>query len=170
MFVPDVCVHCEAVGGGGGLLIMFMRSFCRSLKDGVGSEVLRFDSAALMRVAARHVTLVTHGDGGWGQTIARWDGIRAQQLWGRPIRRQNNQRFSLWLCPCGPPLSSPGPFFCRRRLAWVWISTHRTWITSFSVWLFFDLVCFEFPCFWLFMSARGKRCVAQRDKQHVWKN
>lgn len=94
--------------GGGGLLLMFMRSFCRSLKDGVGSEVLRFESAALMRVAACHVTLVTHGDGGWGQTIARWDGIRAQQLWGRPIRRQNNQRFSLWLCPCGPPLSSPG--------------------------------------------------------------
>lgn len=43
-----------------------MRSFCRSLKDGVGSEVLRFESAALMHVAACHVTLVTHGDGGWG--------------------------------------------------------------------------------------------------------
>lgn len=66
---------------------MFMRSFCRSLKDGVGSEVLRFESAALMRVAACHVTVVTHGDGGWGGGRSPdGTGSEAQQLWGRPIR------------------------------------------------------------------------------------
>lgn len=82
MFVPDVCVHCEAVGGRGGLLLMFMRSFCRSLKDGVGTEVLRFEPAALMRVAACHVTLVTHGDDGWGQTIADGTGSEPSSFGG----------------------------------------------------------------------------------------
>lgn len=68
MFVPDVCVHCEAVGrvGGGGVLLRFKRSFCRSLKDGVSSQGSRLEPAALTRVAACHVTAVTHGDGGRG--------------------------------------------------------------------------------------------------------
>lgn len=31
----------------------------------------------------------------------------AQQLRGRPVRRQNKSTLSLWFCPCASSLSSP---------------------------------------------------------------
>lgn len=31
----------------------------------------------------------------------------AQQLRGRPVRRQNKSALSLWFCPCASSLSSP---------------------------------------------------------------
>lgn len=79
MFVPDVCVHCEAVWeetlfNVNALLLSFSER-----RRQLGSKV---ESAALMRVAACHVTVVTRGDGGRGQRMADGTGLESSGFGG----------------------------------------------------------------------------------------
>lgn len=96
-------------------------------------------------------------DGG-GAENGRRDGIGVQRLWGRPIRRQNNQLFPLWLRPCGPS---------HLLLLFVVLSFEFDLNTSYLNYLvFFDLmllVCFDFP---LFFGGVVHECVCGKDALH----
>lgn len=106
-----------------------------------------------------------------------WERDAAQQLRGRPVRRQNKSALSLWFCPCASSLTSPVVVCCCcccYYLPWVW-SQHIVlelprFVTSCC------LCILIFPCvsFFLFMSVcridalhnMMKQCVRRKIKCH----
>lgn len=102
-------------------------------------------------LAACHVTAVTHGDGGAGPDgHSVGDGTRAQQLLGggvggfRPIRRQNNQLFSL--------LSAPGSFMSSFWFEFDLNTSYLNYLsfvlTSCVFWVSLFSVVHECVCVW----------------------
>lgn len=71
-------------------------------------QVLRLN-LRLWWAACHSVTgVITYPNGRWkkgGKSLIGRD--TAQQLRGRPVRRQNKSTLSLWFCPCASSLSSP---------------------------------------------------------------
>lgn len=69
---------------------------------------IRVESKALTSITARHSVAgaITYPNGRWKRGKSLMGRDTAQQLRGRPVRRQNKSTLSLWFCPCALSLVS----------------------------------------------------------------
>lgn len=69
---------------------------------------IRVEPKALTSITARHSVAgaITYPNGRWKRGKSLMGRDTAQQLRGRPVRRQNKSTLSLWFCPCALSLVS----------------------------------------------------------------